>query len=62
MAVCLRDAAGDAVAALAIAVPSVRFTRDRQPMLAAVLRETAERASAELATAAVTTDSQPPDR
>jgi DNA-binding IclR family transcriptional regulator len=46
--VCLRDATGDAVAALAIAVPSVRFTRDRQPVLAAALQETAERASAEL--------------
>jgi IclR family acetate operon transcriptional repressor len=62
MAVCLRDAAGDAVAALAIAVPSVRFTRARQPMLAAVLRETAGRASAELAAAALTAGSQPPDR
>jgi IclR family acetate operon transcriptional repressor len=62
MAVCLRDAAGDAVAALAIAVPSVRFTRDRQLVLAAALRETAGRASTELAAAALTTDSQPPSR
>ena len=54
MAVCLRDAAGDAVAALAIAVPSVRFTRDRQPVLAAALRETAGRANAELPTARTT--------
>lgn len=37
------------VAALAVAVPSVRFTRDRQPVLAAALRETADRANAELA-------------
>ena len=62
IAVCLRDAAGDAVAALAIAVPSVRFTRDRQPVLAAALRETAERANADLAAAALTADPQPPDR
>src|SRR2546430_1323525 len=61
MAVCLRDAAGEAVAALAIAVPSVRFIRGRQPVLAAALRETAERANAELA-AALTANSQPPDR
>jgi DNA-binding IclR family transcriptional regulator len=51
MAVCLRDAAGHAVAALAIAVPSVRFGRDRRPVLAAGLRETAERVNVELATA-----------
>jgi IclR family acetate operon transcriptional repressor len=49
MAVCLRDAAGHAVAALAIAVPSVRFPRNRRPVLAAALRESADRASAELA-------------
>jgi DNA-binding IclR family transcriptional regulator len=56
MAVCLRDTAGSVVAALAIAVPSVRFTRDRQPVLAAALRKTAERITAELAAA----DSLPP--
>jgi len=60
MAVCLRDAAGEAVAALAIAVPSVRFTRGRQPVLAAALRETAQRANAELPAAALVADSQPP--
>ncbi len=60
MAVCLRDVAGEAVAALAIAVPSVRFTRGRQPVLAAALRETAQRANAELAAAALVADSQPP--
>jgi DNA-binding IclR family transcriptional regulator len=48
------------VAALAIAVPSVRFTRNRQPVLAAALRKTAERANAELAAAAPTADSLPP--
>jgi IclR family acetate operon transcriptional repressor len=58
MAICLRDAAGEAVAALAIAVPSVRFTRDRQPVLAAALREAAERANADLATAALTAAGQ----
>jgi IclR family acetate operon transcriptional repressor len=62
MAVCLRDAAGEAVAALAIAVPSVRFTRARQPVLATALRETAGRASTELAAAGLTADSQPPGR
>ncbi|MCK2244635.1 MULTISPECIES: IclR family transcriptional regulator [unclassified Crossiella] len=54
MAVCLRDNAGDVVAALAIAVPSVRFTRDRQPVLATALRETAERVKTDL------TATQPP--
>jgi DNA-binding IclR family transcriptional regulator len=49
MAVCLRDAAGHAVAALAIAVPSVRFPRNRRPVLVAALRESADRATAELA-------------
>ncbi len=62
MAVCLRDAAGDAVAALAIAVPSVRFTRGRQPVLAAALRQTAARANADLAETALTAGSRPPDR
>jgi DNA-binding IclR family transcriptional regulator len=62
MAVCLRDAVGDAVGALAIALPSVRFTRGRQPGLAAALRETAERANADLAAAPLTADSQPRDR
>jgi DNA-binding IclR family transcriptional regulator len=56
MAVCVRDAAGDAVAALAIAVPTVRFARGRQPVLAAALRTTAERANAELAAAGLTAD------
>jgi DNA-binding IclR family transcriptional regulator len=62
MAVCLRDAAGHAVAALAIAVPSVRFTRDRRPGLAATLRLTAARVNVELAAANLTADSQLPHR
>jgi len=62
MAVCLRHPAGDAVAALAIAAPTVRFTRDRQPVLAAALRETAERAGAGLAAAVRTAFSPPADQ
>jgi IclR family acetate operon transcriptional repressor len=46
---CLRDVNGAAVAALSIAVPSVRFSRDRMVTLGAALTEVAGRASASLA-------------
>lgn len=45
---CIADRAGQPVAALSIAVPTVRFTRDRIEPLAAELRATAEQAAAVL--------------
>ncbi|SNS61545.1 transcriptional regulator, IclR family [Streptosporangium subroseum] len=41
---CVLDATGEAVAAIVIAVPSVRFTKDRIPGLVAELRRTTEHA------------------
>jgi DNA-binding IclR family transcriptional regulator len=41
---CVLDAAGEPVAAIVIAIPSVRFTRDRVPGLVAELRRTTEHA------------------
>lgn len=48
MGACLLDADGNAVAAMSIAVPTVRFGRDRLPVLAEALRETVDRANAQL--------------
>ena len=41
---CVLDASGEPVAAIVIAVPSVRFTKDRIPALVAELRRTTEHA------------------
>jgi len=46
---CLRDGAGDPVAALSISAPSVRYTPDRSRMFLQELRATAARAQADLA-------------
>jgi DNA-binding IclR family transcriptional regulator len=46
--VCLRDNAGDPVAALSVSAPSARYTPDRRSYYLRELRATAARAQAEI--------------